>query len=364
MHTTYPGDLYDTGANAPTGETALERGFATWARRWVFAVGVAAVGVVGTNLILDPYQVFNLVELRDSYAPNEIHNKIEHLLTHPQRHDAFLVGSSRMGLFEPAAAQAIHPERSFYNLSVLGVEPYEQLAMLQALQAGGVAVREVVIGIDLYPFLTRRAQADPSHTPHRAMSGESRWEFLSRYLFLASYQYGIGRLAHTLAEEPSIVFDFAGTGRYYLRAYDAQRAADLQGYVAKQFPQTQSTPRPQGPPVWVQQAFDELEQLRDWCRANAVQANWFIHPLHPSILVNVPDGTVAAFRERILTLLGPTPDFSEDQRFLSSNDYYDSKHYVPALAERLLGEVLEDPRTTSPTPVTPHVTQSNIGNPL
>lgn len=364
MHAAHPGDLYDTDVNAPTRGPALERGFARWSRRWVFAVGFAAVGVVSANLLLDPYQVFNLVELRDSYAPNEIHNKIEHLLTHPGRHDAFFVGSSRMGMFEPAAAQALHPERSFYNLSVLGVEPHEQLAMLQALQAGGVAVRELVIGIDLYPFLTRRAQADPAHTPHRAMSGESRAQFLSRYLFLASYQYGIGRLAHTLAEEPSIDFDFAGTGRYHLRAYDAQRAADLQGYVAKQFPQTESTPRPQGPPVWVQQAFDELAQLRDWCRANGVETYWFIHPLHPSILVNVPDETVAAFRERILALLGPTPDFSEDPRFLSSFDYYDSKHYVPALAERLLAEVLGEHPTTSRAPVTSSVAHPNIGNPL
>jgi hypothetical protein len=346
MHALQPDASYQKPPAAAAGlPRTRPSDYATWTRRWLLGVCLSGLAVVSCNVLLDPYQVFNVLALRDSYTPNEIYNKLQHLLAHPQRHDAFFVGSSRMGMFEPQAAEAIHPQRSYYNLSVLGVEPREQLAMLKALRAGGVTIREVVIGIDLYPFLTRRTPGDPAHRPHPAMSEQSRLEFLSSYLFLASYGSALRRLVHTLKPEPTMAFDFQGSGRYHLLDYDAQRAVDPSAYLAKHLPPITDRTPPAGPPRWVESAFDDLDALRRWCLDNDVQAYWFVHPLHPSVLINVPDGALEVFRERIAALMGPLPDFSQDSRFLASRDYYDAKHYVPALAQQLLVEIMGAPAT-------------------
>lgn len=245
-------------------------------------------------------------------------------------------------MFKPDVAQSAHPQRSYYNLSVLGVEIDQELAILEAIHAGGVTVRELVIGIDLYPFLVRRGHGDPAHQPHPLMSGKHDLNFGLSYLFLASYKAALSRLLHTLQPEPDIGFDFRGDGRYRLLRYERERAADPEAYLAKHLPKLGQASRPAGPPRWIEAAFQDLEQLRNWCTTHGVQTYWFIHPLHPSVLVNVAEDAVSEFRQRIFAIFGTVPDFSESPGFRDSQDYYDSKHYVPELAARIVGNLFQD----------------------
>lgn len=316
--------------------------FRRWTRRFIYAIAFVVVSVMSMNVLLDPYQIFNLTSLRDSYTPNEIYNKVKYLIEHPERHDSFFLGSSRMGMFKPDVAQSAHPQRSYYNLSVLGVEIDQELAILEAIHAGGVTVRELVIGIDLYPFLVRRGHGDPAHQPHPLMSGKHDLNFGLSYLFLASYKAALSRLLHTLQPEPDIGFDFRGDGRYRLLRYERERAADPEAYLAKHLPKLGQASRPAGPPRWIEAAFQDLEQLRNWCTTHGVQTYWFIHPLHPSVLVNVAEDAVSEFRQRIFAIFGTVPDFSESPGFRDSQDYYDSKHYVPELAARIVGNLFQD----------------------
>lgn len=310
------------------------------ARRWsgwlVTAVAAWTALLLTVNLLVDPFQVFGLLPLRDSYGPNEMLNKYRHLAAHPERHDAFLVGSSRMGAYEPATANRLRPGRRYYNLGVLGSRPAEQLALLQALRAAGVTIREVVVGLELYPFLTPRPPDALTYRLPPEVTGEARLAFYLAYLWHVDYSRLLSRVGHHFHAQPQMRFDFTGTGRYVLAGLERERAADPVAYRQRYVAERPDTARPTSPPHWLESGFADLARLRDWLRAQQINAVYFIHPLHPGDLTNVAVTAPAEFVHRVRQLVPDVRDFSQEARFLASRDYYDYKHYTPAVADGIL----------------------------
>ena len=320
-----------------------------WSRYLVTALALWTGLLLTLNLLVDPFQVFGLLPLRDSYGPNEMLNKYRHLAAQPTRHDAFLVGSSRMGAFDPAHVTALRPERRYYNLGVLGSRPAEQLALLQALHAAGVTIREVVVGLELYPFLTPPPRDTLTYRLPPEATGESRLTFYLAYLWQVDYPRLVARLIHQFHAAPQMHFDFTGSGRYLLTGLERERAADPQAYQQRYVADRPDSQPPTAPPPWRARAFAELTQLRDWLQAQGITAVYFIHPFHPGDLTNVPVSAPADFVRQLRSLLPAVHDFSRDARFLSSRDYYDYKHYTSAVADGILQALFAASPTASPS---------------
>jgi len=313
------------------------------------AVGLWTGLLLTLSLLVDPFQVFGLLPLRDSYGPNEMLNKYRHLAAHPVRHDAFFVGSSRMGAFDPARAATLRPQRRYYNLGVLGSRPAEQLALLQALYTAGVTIREVVVGLELYPFLTPPPRDTLTYRLPPEVTGESPLTFYLAYLWQVDYPRLVSRVIHQFHPAPQMRFDFTGTGRYLLTGLERERAADPVAYQQRYVADRTDTLRPDGPPPWRDNAFADLARLREWLQAQDITAFYFIHPFHPGDLTNVPVTAPAEFAQRLQRLLPEVRDFSRDARFLSSRDYYDYKHYTPAVADAIMQALFAPSSTAFPS---------------
>jgi len=183
------------------------RAWRRWNRGILAAVLLVASSVVAMNVLVDPYQVFRVIEYRNGFAPNEWDNKFDWLSAHPEQADILLLGSSRMGLFDPRWLEAQYPGRRAYNFSKLAARPSDIARLLPALERAGLAPREIILGIDVFPFLSRNGDRGPAHFDPPFISGESRAKFLSRYLFLASFLQSGLRLNHQRQPLPELVFD-------------------------------------------------------------------------------------------------------------------------------------------------------------
>ena len=311
--------------------------------RWVL-VGVYGVlfGVMALNAIIDPYRVFRLVEWGSGYTDNERYNKVAHLIDHVDQHDAFIVGSSRMGLYDPNDLNQLRPGRDYYNLAAFGGSAQDALLMLRAIQAHGVIIREVVFGIDLFPFLEPPGEVTPAYRHHPAASGQSYAAFFASYLFSPSVTHAFLKLQHTRMAEPDLEFDFAGNGRFYLRRWDREIAADPEAYTATAFKASREPPKSREV-VWNAARFDELGALMSWAEQSGVSLYVFVQPHHHSELKHYTRETLVNFQQRVSAVTGDIPDFTVHADWSLNNDwYYEPKHYRPELAREVMNALFPD----------------------
>lgn len=316
-------------------------------RRFNRRVVAGAVGalclVMALNVGVDPYRVFHLIDWGSGYTDNERYNKVAHLLAHPERHDAFIVGSSRMGLYNPDTLNRLRPGRHYYNLATFGGSAQDALLMLKALQRREVTIREVVFGIDLFPFLEGDGEVTPAYRHHPAASGESYASFYTGYLMSPSAMHAWLKVQQSRMDAPDLEFDFEGVGRFYLRRWDREIAADHEAYMAANFEATQNTMVPRGV-VWNEGRFDELGALVRWGTASDVVLHLFIQPHHHTELGRYDAATRAVFKHRIESITGPIPDYSDRADWSHNNRwYYEPKHYRPVLADQVVATLFTEP---------------------
>ena len=297
---------------------------------------VCALAIVLTNVLVDPYEVFRVFPYRGGYSLNERFSKVDYVLKNKTKFNAFLVGSSVMGVFDPEQANALDPHCRFYNLSYLRGTPAEVLATLRTLKTNGVGIRKIVMGIDLFPFIDASEAVEPFRRPHPSVSGESFVLFYSSYLFSSGMLQGYSRLTHAFEPQPNILFDLRGSGQYKLLSYDRDIALNHAAFIKRQF-FTHSQAEMPAEFVWVDKRFSELKELANWVREQGIDAAFFIHPFHHSTLTLVDPKSLADFRQRIFTILGVIPDYSRDVHITNDDtNYYDKKHYRPAVARKIL----------------------------
>lgn len=322
----------DTAAAAPTAPSP-----ARWVRFNIALSALSALAfltVIGLNVLLDPWGVFGVIPMRDGQSMNQRFAKFQHLIEDPSRHDAFLVGSSRMGLFAIGDAERHWPSYSWYNLGVFSADAHDHLKLLQALTEAGVVVRKAIIGIDLYPFFASHTKDALAHRLPPAASGESRLKFWSRFLFAQSTLAGLLKVAQQIQELPDIEFDIEGSGSFALPLWDQQRDADLQAFLDRQV--RSDATRNLDVPLR-EAAFDELGALADWLQAQGIEVDWFIHPHHHrdkqmSVAREVHDAIVA----RVRAITGPIANFLETELGHRDELFYDHKHYVTEVATLIL----------------------------
>jgi hypothetical protein len=328
------------------GKTQLHAAVAarSW-HRWNLLVGcgllVSAVAVIGFNYCVDPYEIFHSGIFKPAFAVNERYNKVEYLLANKDKYDSFIVGSSVMGAFDPRVAQDLHPGHRYYNFSFLGGLPSEALANLKAIKREGVAVKEIVMGIDVFPFKQVATSGGFSQKPHPIVSGQSRMGFLSSYLFASSAWQGATKIWHHQQPQPSLVFDIDGTGMYLLKEYDREIAQDEAAYIKKRVRKKESETTTNASVMWVDSRFDEFRELVEWTRQEGIRTYFFIQPFHHLVRDYLPDGVMKEFKDRVTAIVGaPIPDFSQRNDITEvDHNYYDLKHYRIPVANKIMQEL-------------------------
>jgi hypothetical protein len=242
-----------------------------------------------------------------------------------------------MGLFDARVADALRPGRHYYNLAVFGGQATDALKMLSTLRRQGIPVREIVMGIDLFPFFRPEGEVTPAYRHHPAVTGQSWPSFYLGYLFAPSVYHALQKVKESRGLVPWTAFDYRGKGGYSMPLLDRQISEDPNGYIVRQFPEK---PRPRMDVAWRIDAFQDLARLVAWLKAEGVDARFFIHPHHRTALGDFTERSLRDFERHVQVIAGPMPSFltrrewSDDDRL-----FYDANHYRPVLASEVLREV-------------------------
>jgi hypothetical protein len=331
------------------------KSWADWSK-WV-AVGAvgAAMSVAAFNIIIDPYSVFGTNEgMRPGYLPNERFRKIEHLKRHIGEYDSFVIGASTMGLIPNEALKEFRPDGRWYNMSFFAGTPPEVLRALKFVKAKGMPIKEVVYGIDMFAFRKIEAHRQLWRQEHPDITGESQYSWLKRNVFGSTFMDGAERLTHNwLNEKARLVFDFDGTGRFYLARWDSEIEKDQAAFIKRQIYEKYNLgnkkPKPAGVPL-VKERFDELAELKQWLEENEVQAHFWINPIHWKNMETVDEETMSEFRKGVRTAVGDVPDYTLRKDIYGDDTmFYEWQHFRPVAGYRILSEVLGG---RSPTRIT------------
>ena len=306
---------------------------------WIAATFIiGGMLVAAFNYFVDPYEVFGHSYLRSGYAVNERYRKMEHLLRADDLHDAYILGSSVMGVFDPDTASKL-TGHSFYNLSFLAGTPKEAFEALRALKRQGKPIKEVLIGIDFFTFYEYPKNDTPMRRAHPIVSGESRASFFAYYLFASGLMQGATRVAHHFKESPSIYFDVDGSGMYHLYSYDKDRAADSKKYILAHFKDSAWS----GTEVrWIDERFSEFAELCRWLDDNNIEAKLFIHPYYQPTLETISNKSFIEFKSRVLKIRPDVVDFSMLHNITQDQSwYYDRRHYRGVVAEMIMAKMFQ-----------------------
>jgi hypothetical protein len=337
-------------------------------KKSILVATVASWSLPIWNVVVNPYQVFNqnlsIGERYESSTTNERYLKVKHLLSeHAQtspdshlnvstrinrggenipsttskisEHDAFLVGSSIMGLVDPALANRYFPGRNFYNLAFLAAKPDEILATLKALKKGGVPIKNVVYGLEPIAFTDIKSYG-PAYQLHYDAVEKPKLRILFDFLFAPSFSDGFSRLVNIFRGMPSVRYDIEGSGRYHLERYDREIENDHEAFIKKQFPADKN---PVAAPPWINDRFEDLKALVRWLNEEKINARFYLNPLHPYVHAAYGESRLREFKQKIIGLTG-NPYVKDCTELLNDGDvnlhFYDYKHFLPDNAKAVI----------------------------
>ena len=333
------------------------------------AGGIIAWSLPVWNVVVNPYQIFNptfsIGDQFSSSTTNERFLKVEYLLNEAKQtssnspeaiigqinddsaerresgkamnaqHDAFIVGSSIMGLVDPALVNRHFPDRHFYNLAFLAAKPDEILATLQGLKRGGIIIKTVVYGLEPIAFTDIKSYG-PAYQLHPEAGEQSRQRIIFDYLFAPSLSDGFSRLVTGISGKPSVRYDIDGTGRYYLERYDREIKTDHGAFIRKQFPINAKHVKA---PPWIDSRFEDFRKLAEWLTDERIDAKFYLNPLHPYVADAYGVGRLAEFKQKIEEMSGQD-SIRDCADVLSVDDvnrhFYDYKHFRAVDASKVI----------------------------
>lgn len=307
--------------------------YSRWNKIVIAGLVLSVACVTAFNWLVDPYEIFHTNVFRHGAPMNDRFNKVAHLLQNKGEYNTLIMGSSVMGIYDPAWLQEVQPGKRAYNASFLGGFPVDAHKVLATITTDGAKVNEVLMGIDLFQFMQSEDSSGPSRRHHYRITRDSPWSFYADYLFASSLWHGWVKWNDSLSRIPGIEFDVSSSGRYFLRQQDLEIESDPDRYIKKHFPAMKTGPRDERKGLWIDSRFAELKAFVEWARENRIKTTFFLQPSNHLLRDNLPAGAIDDFRKRVFAITGVIPDFTQTKE-ITDNDrlFYDPKHYVPAVA--------------------------------
>jgi hypothetical protein len=341
-------------------------------KRWtliVFWSTAILVGtVVGINVVVDAYGIRRTDFSRQFQPPNMSFCKINYLMKNKNKYDSFIFGSSRVTNID---VKKISNGR-YYNMFYAGGLPEEHLEHLRFLLNNGVAVKNVLLGLDDFSYLIDPQQhlGELDFQPHPAVSGKSLLTFYGEYFFKLNKLFPQlqAYIRHNYTrrnspEETRVVYDIYGTGRGLCSDCDESIERNVRGHITSKIflepTDYRFLQKDRIAPVL--SAMKELVALSEKDRFRLII---FINPIHRTTYLNADLGKFALFKRK-LAEIADYYDFSGLNSVTTNNyDYYETSHYRPFVGDMMLKVMLGSPDVNVPHDFGFYVTRNTVASHL
>jgi len=341
--------------------------FKPYWKSMLLAGGITAWSLPAWNFFVNPYQIFKPTLLGERYTAsttNERYLKTDFLLktadknllampetilakinadkpgmeirnsANRQLPNAFIVGSSIMGMIAPDILDRHFAGQHFYNLAFLAAKPDEILLTLQALRRGGVSIKTLIYGLEPIAFTDVNTYG-PAHKLHPEAIRQNKTRMVFDYFFAPSLQDGLSHVLNVMRGIPSVRYDIEWTGSYALLRYEQEIQADHLVYMRKHFPENEKLFIA---PPFLSSRFADLDALIQWTKAEHIETHVYLNPLHPYVADSYGAERLADFKRKVSDLIGQT--LSDCTNLLNDEQvntkFYDYKHFRPSESSKVI----------------------------
>ncbi|HSE57857.1 MAG TPA: hypothetical protein VLA99_04065, partial [Nitrospiraceae bacterium] len=315
----------------------------TYARfnRWLLAILLAIFGlVILTNVVIDPYNIFQTSFLPIDLEGNLRFTKVEFLHEHRDQFNTFILGSSRAGVLSPTAVAQQIPGARAYNLSITAGTAREYLGLLRYLLDNQFTVKHVLVQIDLDYLSNRRNSIDYAFEPHPYTVDKSLLSAYWTYATIFPTNVLKEKITHNLKRNPHPVTIQYDSGVFVF--WKAEQLIAEQGAAYFSSPPFLSRGIERDPYLDITHQVEALRAIAHLCLERRIDCVFFIPPHHHAVMDSLNE---KGYQEALLKLgeIADYYDFSGYNRItLDSRNYYEPSHYRPfigtMIVNRLYGE--------------------------
>ena len=334
-----------------------------WLALFLATVVLLGAAVVAFNYWVDPFGVFSHKAMEwPSYEMtlNPRTAKITYLKEHHDEYDSYLLGSSSTSSF-PVASLNRYLDAKFYNMIVYGsdmLDTEEQATYLLT----HYTVKNIVVNVYLDNATSYNVEADPlSYAMPPEMTGQSKFAFFSKYLFLDP-RHSLDKLKamrnDTYLTQPFDVFNET-TGAYDKTVRDAEGIGSLDAYlqaypVFANYPKSHIKMNEQA----ITGTLESLARIRDLCREKGVNFLVLTPPVYYEYLRYFDWEQVVDFYTRLAEVTDYW-DFLYSSASFEPRYFYDETHARNCVGQMALARLFGDDSIYVPADLGEHVTREN-----
>lgn len=271
---------------------------------------------------IDPYNVFHAEQIRDNgVEPNKNYIKMKYILNNPNKFNALLFGSSRVG--------AIHvekiPDEKCYNMTYSQGIPREHLENLRGLFQRENSLRKVYVGLDSYSYTVnpREHYEQPLRCPYEY----SQTNPLDFFLLYLNPRWALTSLTTTFSGTSAIssnVKAFYDYGSW--SPYGYQSTFNWEGKLEPSI----------GHRDRLEETLLEIQDILDLCDRHGVEVIVFTNPMHRVTYR-------ASIERRYFKFLHELAQMTEFYNFSGLNDitlnndnYRETSHYKAEIGDMMI----------------------------
>lgn len=280
---------------------------------------------------VDPFNVFHVANIRNNGCEsNKNYIKMSYVLDHPDKFDAYMFGSSRVG--------AIHAERmnsNCYNMTYSAGVPSEHLKNIQTFVSRGIFPDTIYIGLDslAYTYFEEDHYSDPLRMPYEYITAHKA-EFYSTYLNPALSIKSLPTiLRHEFGQEADSNDVFYSYGWWC--DYD-NKTIDWTQKVEPSIGDTSDYEKN------ISIALKTISEIKELCDANGIDAIFFTNPMY---CVTYEASVDAGYHDFLKGLAQITDyyNFSGLNDVTENNSYYiDTSHYNAYVGDMIIDSICYD----------------------
>lgn len=275
---------------------------------------------IGISVTIDPFNIFHALDIKDNgVEPNKNYIKMTYILNNPDKFEALIFGSSRVG--------NIHGnnnwDHSTYNMTYSEALPCEILDNVKTLIKNNVPIKYIYVGVDNLSYTIDPASHDSASNASYEMSKTNPIKFYSYYLDPA-----ISFKSYT-----TIIKDHIVDEDYATRFYEYGWNSDYGSTSNYDFENAESST---GTGYYLEETLEDIKELVKLCEDNDINLVIFTNPLY---YVTYDE----ALNQNYIEFLKGLAEITEFCNFsgyntiaVDSSNWIDNSHYNAEVSDKVL----------------------------
>ena len=282
---------------------------------------------IATAFYFDTFNVFHWKNLRFTAAePNKNYVKTQNIIHNPQKFNAFVFGSSRVGNIPPdnLPAAADGTQLRWYNMTYSEGIPAEHLLSMQTFWEHGVDIKMILLGFDNIPMYASVKQHKNQllRIPSQVYE-ENETQFLRPYLqkfpALSIIKESLGYKSSEHAEDTALFYNY-GVAKGNLD-FSLGENPDISRFVSNH-PKLGYTQK---------NAQNDIAAIAAFCKEHGIKLVLFTNPIYETTYRDAVEDGYLDFLRKVSEQcefynFSSLNNFTQDPRY-----YFESSHYRPAL---------------------------------